>query len=103
MSTMLRIRSVEPLSDYWLRLTLTDGSVVERNVRQLLHGPVFQLLRSDYGKFRQARVRAGTVVWPNRLDLDPSVLIWNGPSPKVGDARPVARLTLTPARELTPA
>jgi Protein of unknown function (DUF2442) len=102
MIDMLRIRSVEVLDDYWLRLSLTDGCVVERNVRALLRGPVFELWRSDYAKFRQARVRTGTVAWPNPLDLDPSVLIWNGASPKDPGARPATRLTLAPARELTP-
>ena len=38
---MLRIRSVEPLDEYWIRLRLTNGEVVERNVRDLLYGPVF--------------------------------------------------------------
>ena len=27
--------------DFWVRLTLTDGSRIERNVLDLLRGPVF--------------------------------------------------------------
>ncbi len=91
---MLRIRSVEPIDDYWLRLRLTNGDVVERNVRDLLHGPVFESLRTDYRAFRRARVRWGTVVWPGRLDLDPDVLIWNGAAPGDPTVQPEARLTL---------
>lgn len=92
---MLLIRSAEPLDDYWVRLTLTDGSKVERNVRRLLRGPVFEPLRSDYGRFRRIRVRGGTIEWPGQLDLDPQVVIWNGSRPRDPDARPAIRLELT--------
>jgi hypothetical protein len=90
---MLRIRSVEPLEDYWLRLTLSDGTVVERNVRDLLWGPVFEGLRADYAQFRRARVGGGTVEWPGDLDLAPEVLIW-GRDPHASSGRPPARLVL---------
>jgi hypothetical protein len=92
--TMLSIRSAEPLEDFWVRLTLTDGSRIERNVLDLLRGPVFEAVRADYTSFRQVRVRQGTLEWPGELDLDPSVLIWNGPRPRDPDARPAARLTV---------
>ncbi len=86
-----------------MRLTLTDGSQVERNVRALLRGPVFEPIRSDYRRFRRIRVRGGTVEWPDQLDLDPNVLIWNGPRPRDPDARPEKRLELTHPSELVAA
>ena len=92
---MSSIRSAEPLEDFWIRLTLTDGSQIERNIFDLLRGPVFEAVRADDTRFRQVRVRQGTLEWPERLDLDPNVLIWNGPRPRDPDARPAARLTLT--------
>ena len=79
--TQLRIRHVAPLGGYRLRLTLTDGSVIERDVSALLQGPVFEPIRSDPGLFGAATVEGGTVVWPNGADLCPDVLIWNGPPP----------------------
>lgn len=91
---MLRIRSAEALDDYWLRVTLSDGSTVERNVRDLLRGPVFEPLRSDCALFGHVRVAGGTVTWPGELDLDPNVLIWNGPRPRDRGARPAPRLVL---------
>lgn len=94
-ATVLSIRSAEPLEDFWVSLTLTDGSQIERNVLALLRGPVFETIRADYSRFRGVRVRRGTLEWPGELDLDPSVLIWNGPRPRDPDARPAARLTLT--------
>lgn len=68
---MLRIRLVDPLDDRRLRLTLTDGTVVERDVQDLLWGQVFDRLRSDDALFRRARARHGTVAWPGDLDLAP--------------------------------
>jgi len=91
---MLRIRSVEVSDDYWLRLGLSDGTTVERNVRELLRGPVFEGLRTDYAEFRRARARNGTVVWPHDLDLAPETLIWDGPDPDGNLGPPPARLIL---------
>ena len=91
---MLRIRSVEVSDDYWLRLGLSDGTTVERNVRELLRGPVFEGLRTDYTEFRRARARHGTVVWPHDLDLAPETLIWDGPDPDGNPGPPPARLIL---------
>ena len=93
MIPMLTIRAVEALDDYWLRLTLSDGAIVERDVRRLLVGPVFEGLRSDYASFRAARARHGTVEWPGNLDLAPETLIWNGPVP-MDPSEPPARLVL---------
>lgn len=84
----LRIREVEPLKGFKLRLTLTDGSTIEREVSRLLVGPVFEKIRKDSAFFAQVRVEGGTVVWPNGADLCPDVLIWGGPPPEEG-RRPV--------------
>ena len=100
---MIRIKAAEALDGYWLRLTLSDGTQVDRNVRDLLRGPVFEPLRTDDALFRQVRVAWGTVTWPGDLDLDPSVLIWNGPRPRDAAARPAPRLELTHPLEATPA
>ncbi|HEY3356276.1 MAG TPA: DUF2442 domain-containing protein [Polyangia bacterium] len=78
---MLRIRDVTPLDDLRLRLTLTDGSVIERDVGGLLRGPIFEPLRRDPARFRDLHVEGGTVVWSNGADLCPDVLIWGGPPP----------------------
>jgi hypothetical protein len=75
----LTLRSAEALDDYWLRLTLSDGTAIERNVRDLR-----DLLP----------VRHGTVEWPGDLELDPAVLIWNGPAPRGESRSPAPRLVL---------
>lgn len=90
---MLRIRDVMAGEGYRLRLTLTNGSVIERDVADLLTGPVFEIIRKDPLVFQQVKVESGTVTWPNGADLDPDVLIWGGLPPK-NSATPPESLTL---------
>jgi hypothetical protein len=70
-----RIREVEPLEGFVLRLFFDDGAIREVDLEAELWGPVFERL-NDPDFFRQVRVDAelGTVVWPNGADLDPDLL-----------------------------
>jgi len=79
--SLVRVQDVSPLDGFRLRLTLTDGRVIERDVLSLLVGPIFDPIKSDRELFGRARVEAGTVVWPNGADLCPDVLIWGGAPP----------------------
>jgi hypothetical protein len=78
---LVRIREAQPLDHYRVRLTLTDGRVVERDLGPMLVGPVFSAIRSDETRFREMRVEGGTLVWPGGADLCPDVLIWGGLPP----------------------
>lgn len=71
-----RIRSVEPLDGFALRIDFDDGTVREIDLEAELWGPVFEPLRQDPQLFRQVRVdkELGTIVWPNGADFDPDVL-----------------------------
>lgn len=91
---MLRIQRVKPLPDHWLRLTLSDGQVVERHVGKAIWGPVFKGVRTDPAIFGAAFVDGGAVSWPGDVDIDPEVLIWGGPPPTDPAARPVKSLRL---------
>jgi hypothetical protein len=75
-----RIRTVEPLEGFVLRLGFDDGTVRELDLEAELWGPVFEPLR-DLQVFRQVRVdeELGTIVWPNGADLDPDVLHGDAP------------------------
>ncbi len=42
---MLRIRRATALDNYTVRLTLTSGEIVERDLTAVLWGPVFEPLR----------------------------------------------------------
>ena len=98
---MLRIRQVQPTPPTGLKLTLTDGSVVERDIRALLVGPIFDALRNDPQAFASARVESGSVVWPNGADLCPDVLIWGGMPPKDAGAKPPPKLAIPSQRAST--
>jgi hypothetical protein len=79
--SLVRIVGVEPLDDFRLRLHLTNDAVIERDVRPLLHGPIFDELLRSPERFRDVHAEGGTVVWGNGADLCPDVLIWGGPPP----------------------
>jgi len=72
---MVRVRTVEPMDGFRLRLAFDDGAVREVDLSEELWGEMFEPLR-DPDFFRQVSVDAelGTVIWPNGLDLDPDVL-----------------------------
>jgi hypothetical protein len=76
MGEMVRVKSVEALSDFRVKLGFTDGTTREIDLEPYLHGPVFEPIRNDVKVFRSVSVddRAGTIVWPNGADIDPDVL-----------------------------
>ena len=72
-----RIQSVLAVGPYTLRLGFSDGSVGTVNLRDQIEGKggVFAILEHPEF-FAKVAVdsEAGTIVWPNGVDLDPDVL-----------------------------
>jgi hypothetical protein len=89
---LVRIRSVQPLGGFNVRLGLTDGSVIERDLDELIAGRVFEHLRAEPAAFRAVTVDGGTLAWPNGADLCPDVVIWGGEPPTDESERPPMRL-----------
>ena len=58
---LIRILSAKPLDGRRVELTLTDGRVIERDLAQLLAGPIFEEIKTDDTVFRQMRVEGGTL------------------------------------------
>lgn len=73
-------RSVEPLHGREVRVVLSDGSIVERDLRPLLVGSTFEAVADDDALFRQVGVEGGAIVWPNGAVIGPDRLIF-GPPP----------------------
>ncbi len=93
MPAMLRISDVPPLGGRLVQLTLTDGSVVERDLSSLLDGVgVFERISFDDAAFREVYVDYGTLAWPGDVDIAPETLIWDGPDPADKSRRPEAFL-----------
>ena len=72
-----RVRQVHHCSEYRLELSFTDGTTGEFDFKERVvgRGGVFGPLE-DVAFFRQVQVdsEAGTIVWPNGVDLCPDVL-----------------------------
>jgi len=51
---MVEVAAVTPLEGHWLRLTLSDGDVVERDVQDLLTGGVLEPVRERREIFEAA-------------------------------------------------
>ena len=95
-AAMLEIAAVEPLEDRSVRMTLSDGTVVIRDLGGLLTGTgVFERITRDDDAFREVSVDYGTLVWPGDIDLAPETLIWDGPYPD-DDRRPAPFLRPRP-------
>jgi len=73
---LVRIRSVECVNDFVVRLTFTDETSGNVDLARFMTGRMFQALRDDPALFRQVYVdtESGTIAWPNGADLDPDVL-----------------------------
>ena len=72
----VRIRNVEPLEAFKVRLEFTDGTTKEIDLAPYLRGPIFEPILDDPSMFRSVKVdaRMGTIVWENGADIDPDVL-----------------------------
>ena len=73
---LVRIKAVEVVDGFKVRLTFTNDSKKVIDLDPFLHGPIFDPLRRDPNLFRAVYVdhEAGTIVWPNGADIDPDVL-----------------------------
>jgi hypothetical protein len=94
MTRPLRIKSVELLGGFTVRLGLTDNSTKVVDLGQYLRGPIFEQIRKDPEEFSRVTVdpRAGTIVWPNGADIDPDVLCQGlEPCWSIEDAETAAR------------
>ena len=74
MTTLARVTAVDHLGARALSVTFSDGLVREQDFADALPGVLASI--DDDESFAAAAVDpvAGTVAWPNGIDLDPDVL-----------------------------
>ncbi len=71
------VKSVRALDDYELQVSFANGESRRFDVKPYLDRGIFVRLR-DLAVFRAARVVAGSVEWPNGLDLSYNTLYIEG-------------------------
>ena len=74
---LVRVRAVEPLEGFRVRLEFEDGTQKEMDLEPYLHGPIFEPIRRDMSVFRSVKVEEGTIAWENGADIDPDVLYYD--------------------------
>lgn len=68
-----RVKKVNPLSNYKLKVTFSDNSQGIFDCLQYLEIGVFKELK-DVKYFNQVKVIDGTVVWPHEQDFCPDTI-----------------------------
>lgn len=63
----------EILSDYRLKVTLSNGKKGIFDVKPYLDKGIFKELK-EYDYFKRARIEFGTIVWPNEQDFSPETI-----------------------------
>ncbi len=72
MNPFIRVRSVEPLEPWSVRVLFTNGEQRDIDLAPYIaHGAIFKPVRTDAAFFRTAQVDGGTITWPNGADIDP--------------------------------
>lgn len=74
---LVRVFKAIPLEGFLMRLEFEDGTQKEIDLAPYLRGPVFKPVRENMEIFRQVKIEAGMIVWPNGADIDPDVLYYN--------------------------
>lgn len=77
MGPLVRIKTVEPLELFRVRIQFADGIIKVVDLEPYLRGPIFDPIRNDPSIFRSVRVMGNTVAWDNGADIDPDVLYYD--------------------------
>jgi hypothetical protein len=70
---MIEVVAVEPLGNYKLRVTLSNGRKGIFDVEPYLHSDWFQELK-DPNYFRQVFIANETITWPHEQDIAPETV-----------------------------
>lgn len=74
---LVRVRAVESLDNYSVRVEFEDGTQKELDLKPYLRGPIFTAILDDLVVFKSMKVQDGTITWDNGADIDPDVLYYD--------------------------
>lgn len=71
-----RIRTIQPLADYFLKLSFDDGKVVLYDVKEDMHLPGYDALKAIPGLFESVQLDKSRtcVIWNSEIDLPSDIL-----------------------------
>jgi len=75
---LVRIHKVEPVGLRSVRLTLTNGQIIQRDLTPLLAGPAFARILAEGDLFARVQAVSGGLGWPGGEDLCPDMILWGG-------------------------
>ncbi len=73
---LVKVKSVEPLDGFKVRLTFQNDVVKEIDLDPFLHGPIFEPIRSDIAIFRSVKIVGSAIGWDDGADIDPDALYY---------------------------
>ena len=74
---LVRVKSVEPLEKFRVRVTFQNDVQKEIDLDKFLRGEIFKPIRKDPQMFRSVKVIDDTIGWENGADIDPDVLYYD--------------------------
>ena len=74
---LVRVKTVEPLDKFVVRITFKDGVQKGMDLEKFLRGEIFEPIRTNPKMFRSVKVIGGTIGWDNGADIDPDVLYYD--------------------------
>lgn len=74
---LVRVKSVEPLENFRVRLIFQNDAQKEIDLEKFLRGEIFEPIRNDPKVFRSVKIVGGTIGWDNGADIDPDVLYYD--------------------------
>ena len=74
---LVRVKSVEPLEKFRVRITFQNDVQKEIDLEKFLRGGIFEPIRKDQSVFRSVKVVGSTIGWDNGADIDPDVLYYD--------------------------
>ncbi len=81
---LIRAQSVQPLTDFLVRLVFNDGTTRDLDLAPYGQSPIFQPIRRDAEPFRAVHVdagRRGALTWPGGVSIAQDVLCQGTPPP----------------------
>lgn len=74
---LIRVKSAEPLKDFWVNVEFEDGARRKIDLGPYLHGPIFEPIRKNSAMFRSVKIEEGVLSWSNGADIDPDTLYYD--------------------------